>query len=255
MSNELQISYHYDGSFAGFLTCLDDCRENHVVPAEFITADDPRISLFPLRNIETDRLRATALYRSIRQNISPEVQELTACGFLTCMEEREQAIYTFLRLGKQVGPGVTRWLTDDRVAPLLKAVQYLKNEAHLLKGFVRFADYGDFLASEIEPRNRVLPLLRGHFCSRYHGENFLIYDSVHGEVLFHQAGNPARRPQSKIIPVTNLQLPETNARERAWQSLWKTFYNAVAIESRENPKLRMSNVPKRYWVHMNELQD
>lgn len=255
MSHELQISYHYDGSFAGFLTCLDDCRQSRVTPAEFITADDPRISLFPVRSIETDRSRATALYRSIRQEISPEAQELTACGFLTCMEEREKAIYAFLHLGKQIGPGVTRWLTDDRVAPLLKAVQYLKNEAHLLKGFVRFADYGEFLASEIEPKNRVLPLLRGHFCSRYNTENFLIYDKVHSEVLFHQSGNPMQHAQSKIIPVTHLQLPETTAREQAWQALWKTFYHTIAIEGRTNSKLRMSNVPKRYWNHMTELRD
>lgn len=249
-----QITYEYDGTFAGFLTCVDDSRRNHLIPCAFTTPADPRLSLFPVRRVETDRQRATAVYQSIRRDISPQAQELTALAFLTCMKEREKAICAFLRLGRQIGPGVTQWMTDDRVEPLLKAVQYLKNEAHLFKGFIRFAEYPGFLASEIEPKNRVLPLLRGHFCGRYNTENFLIYDKTYHEILFHRSGPYQGKQSSKIVPVTDLQLPETDEREQAWQALWKTFYDTIAIKGRYNPKRRMSNVPKRYWNNMTELK-
>ncbi|MFR0062773.1 MAG: DUF4130 domain-containing protein, partial [Megasphaera micronuciformis] len=36
-------------------------------------------------------------------------------------------------------------------------------------------------------------------------------------------------------------------KERAFSSLWKTFYKTVAIDSRRNEELRRQNMPKRYW--------
>lgn len=248
MSDWPQVAYEYDGTFAGFLTCVYQSYANRETPAAFFSPEDDRISLYPARQVQTDQRRAKQIYRELRVRISPEGQRLASYGFLTCMPERELAIYHFIHLGYQIGTGVTRWLTDDRVGPLYQAVQYLTNEAHLLKGFIRFADYGQFLASEIEPKNRVLPLLRPHFCARYNTESFLIYDKTHMEVLFYQP------EQWKIVPVTGLELPHTSQRERVWQALWKNFYDTIAIEGRYNPKLRMNNVPKRYWANMTELK-
>lgn len=248
MNGTQRVIYEYDGSFAGFLTCVQESFAHQEEPEGFADPGEERISLFPTRRVETDEQVAKRVYQELRSKISPEGQRLASYGFLTCVPEREMMIYRFIRLGYQVGAGVTRWLADDRVRPLHEAVQYLGNEAHLLKGFVRFRDYGSFLASEIEPQNRVLPLLRPHFCARFNTEAFLIYDRTHREVLFYEKG------RWKIVPVTGLELPAIDQQERTWQNLWKTFYDTVAIEGRYNPKLRQNHVPKRYWEQMTELQ-
>ena len=57
---------------------------------------------------------------------------------------------------------------------------------------------GSTLAGEIRPKNRVLPLLRPHFCDRMYNETFLLYDRTHREALVHQKGKwaipaPGRR--------------------------------------------------------------
>ena len=44
------------------------------------------------------------------------------------------------------------------------------------------------------------------------------------------------------------------AEETAYRQLWRRFYDAVAIRERENPRLRMSRMPKRYWSQMTELR-
>lgn len=36
------------------------------------------------------------------------------------------------------------------------------------------------LGTVIHPKNRILPLLRGHFCSRLPDEDFMIFDATHG---------------------------------------------------------------------------
>ncbi|MCD8142619.1 MAG: TIGR03915 family putative DNA repair protein [Clostridiales bacterium] len=249
MSDWPLVNYQYDGSFAGFLSCVYDSFTYHEAPAAFYTPEEARISFYITRMVETDETRARQVYASWKRRISQEAQQLAANGFLTCMPEREMAIYRFISLGYQVGPGVIHWLTDERVEPLYKSVQFLKNEAHLLKGFLRFADYGDFLAGRIQPRNRVLPLLRPHFCARYNTEHFLIYDETHQEALFY------RPYQWAIVPLEALELPPITRNEAGYQALWKRFYDTVAIEGRYNPKLRMNNVPKRYWNNMVELKD
>ena len=35
--------------------------------------------------------------------------------------------------------------------------------------------------------------------------------------------------------------------------LWLSFYDAVAIDERKNEKLRMQNMPKKYWKHLPEM--
>ena len=40
----------------------------------------------------------------------------------------------------------------------------------------------------IHPKHQVLPLLRGHFCSRLPDEDFLIFDATHGTALVRRGG-------------------------------------------------------------------
>ena len=46
---------------------------------------------------------------------------------------------------------------------------------------MRFSDQGGVLVAQIEPKNWVLPLLAGHFTTRFNAERFLIFDRTHGE--------------------------------------------------------------------------
>ena len=244
-----QMSYLYDGSFEGFLSCVFEAYDQKEAPVCFSTYADPRITLWPERAVETDREKARRVYQSLSRRISPEAQRMVREGFLTCLEERECHLLTFIRLGYKLGPAIVANLTDDRVAVLCKALQHLGGEVHLLKGFVRFSDQGGFLVGEIEPKNRVLPLLQPHFCARYSGENLLLYDRTHREALFYQ------RQQWAIVPLESFQMEPPDAEEAGYRKLWRQFYDTVAIEGRENPKCRMTHMPKRYWNTMTEFQE
>lgn len=246
---ELDYAYQYDGTFAGFLTCVSESLQRGERPVFFLAPGDGRITLYPQRTVETRRERALAVYRELARRISPEARRLASFGFLTCLPERERVIWTFIRLGLDVGAGVVHRRTDDRVGLLQRAVEGLTGEAHQYKGFVRFSDFGGLLAGEIEPKNRVLPLLRPHFCSRFPHETFLLYDRTHGEGLFHRPG------QWTIAPVEAFQMAPPGQRERDCRRLWKTFYDAIAIAQRENPRCRMTHMPKRYWSCMTEFQE
>ena len=106
------------------------------------------------------------------------------------------------------------------------------------------------LGAVIHPKNHVLPLLRPFFCARIGGEDFLIYDASHSEVLLHQGGQT--RLEKLSAPLT---LPEPDAAEAECQRLWKQFYETLAIAGRRNERGRMNHCPKRYWADMTELRD
>ena len=243
-----RFSYSYDGSFAGFLTCVFMAYANKEEPACFLAHQDGRVTLWPQRTVDTDDQKARRVYRSLDRSMGQQGKRLVTYGFLTCLEERELRLWEFLRLGYERGPSVVRDLTDSRVAVLMKAVRHLTNEAHLLKGFARFSDQGGVLAGEIAPKNRVLPLLRPHFAARYPGETIILYDRTHREALFCRKGNWA------IVPLEQFSLAPPEQGEGDWRALWRRFYDTIAIEGRDNPRCRMTHMPKRYWGTMTEFQ-
>jgi probable DNA metabolism protein len=114
---------------------------------------------------------------------------------------------------------------------------------------LRFSEYNGTLVAIIEPKNFVLPLVSPHFCDRFPSEQFLIYDKSHKVAFVYQ------NCKKSLIPLTHLELPEAGAEEERYRALWKQFYNTIAIEGRINPKLRMGNMPKRYWAHMTEFME
>lgn len=103
------------------------------------------------------------------------------------------------------------------------------------------------LGAVIEPKNRVLPLLRHHFCERYANETFFIFDRTNREVLFHTQG------RARIVPMEHLELAAPDETELQYRQLWKTFFETVAIKERRNPRCQNSFLPKRYRGVMTEF--
>lgn len=244
-----QIACQYDGSYSGFLSCVFDCYVNREEPVEFHTPEDMCCSLYPLRTVETDETHARRVYLSFGK-FGAEGRRLAVRTFLTCLPDKELWLWRYLCLAYEQGPGVGRNLTDPTVDRVRKAVWHLEHEAHQYKGFTRFSELDGVLVGEIEPKNRVLPLLRDHFCGRYPQERFALHDRTHGEALFHRPG-----PNGwAILPVEDFSPNPAGAEEIAYRKLWRAFYDTIAIEGRYNPKCRMTNMPKRYWAMMTEFQ-
>lgn len=243
-----QVCYRYDGSFGGFLTCIFDVYAHREPPAEFLTRADETVTLWPERPVETDRSHAMRVHRALREKVSPEFQRLVERGFLTCLPRRELDLCTLIRRGFSEGDRVRMDLADPTVARVMLALRKLDTEVDHLKGFIRFSELDGVLAGEIEPKNRVLPLLADHFAARLSGEKLALYDRTHGEAFFYADGKRA------ILPVENFRLGPAGGVELGWRALWRSFYRTISIEGRYNPRCRMTHMPKRYWGTMTEFQ-
>ncbi len=246
MLERSQVSYRYDGSFAGFLSCIWESFAGEEEPCAFLSPEMAQCSLYPCREIDTNRARAKQVYQSLARQLPPGGRNLASLSFLSCLPERELHIYRYLRAhfeGEQLQD-----LSDARVFILREAVRHLTGEAELLRGFVRFSDDRGVLVGEIAPKNRVLPLLRPHFCRRLPNESFFLYDKTHKEALLYGKG------RWRILPVESFTRERADEAEKQYRTLWRRFYDTIAIESRINPSLRMSHMPKRYWAELTEFQ-
>lgn len=247
MSHRGTVIYHYDGSIDGLFCCFYESYAADEMPLDIRADELSQFMLYPVREIETDAEKASRIVQLLYDRFGKEMITVLRICFLCDVEGQEMAMLRFIRFCLERGKSALQMLGEEPVYAVHSMVKAVRNEAHLLKGFVRFEDYEQGLVAVIEPKHRVLPMLRGHFCARYANENFLIYDQTHHEALLYQ---PYR---ARIFSVEELMLPAKSAEEETYQALWRNYYDAVAVEGRENPKCRMTHMPKRFWAHMTEM--
>ena len=249
MSYRTDIAYLYDGSFDGLLCCVYESYYQKELPSLIFSHNEEQATLFPVKEIETDIISAKKVEDSINSSISWEALRLVRLCYFSKMENREITILNFLRMGYKIGSPVTNMLADDTVRAITKIARNVSSESHYYKEFLRFSDYNGSLVAIIEPKNFVLPMIVDHYCDRFPSEQFLIYDETHKHAIVYQNG------ESAIVPLEHLELPEACEKEVKYRTLWKQFYNTIAIEGRINPKRRMGNMPKRYWKHLTEFME
>jgi probable DNA metabolism protein len=241
------VCYIYDGSFEGLLCCVFRSVRQREKPLSIVGPDAPQMLLFENVHIITDLRQSDIVREAIEKKISPISLELVHVAFLSCLNEKELHILRYLELGFKTGRRIDGMLAHPEVSVISGAVRHLHKEAHLLKGFVRFSDCGGILVAEIEPRNRVLFAMAGHFCDRFGSERLIIYDKKHKEALVCDGGS------GKIIPLEGFSTPAPGKDEALYRSLWKRFHEAIAIKERYNPACQRGHLPLRYRGNMTEF--
>lgn len=242
------LIYSYDGTFEGFLCCAFESFTRREIPSDILSHKDIQPGLFEQFHIATDMKKADRVKRSIPREMGDGALYFLENALFTCLEHKELLMLEFMRLGYKAGPKVTRLLANDTVLNLTKAVKQMSHEVHKFCGFVRFSVHGDLLISKIKPKNFVLQNLAPHFAERMPGEKFIIYDETHNMICAYAKGRYV------IADADDVDMPQADSQEQHYRDLWKMFYDTIAIEGRENPRCRMTFMPKRYWGNMTEFQ-
>ena len=165
----------------------------------------------------------------------------------------ETMIYRFVR---DAIPGCNARRSEAHLASHIqieKLCMKVRREAHRMKGFVRFRQTGDdrYLAL-FAPRYDVLPLIRRHFESRFADQTWIIYDTSRNYGLCYDR----HKTRELRLDIGDLKAPGNDdvGEEQLCQKLWHRYYTAVNISSRNNPKLHLRQLPRRYWRYLPEKQ-
>ena len=200
--------------------------------------------------VKQDPEKAEKVMRSIRRKIGEEAWSMVYRAALSEHESRADDIYRFLIGGFYYGPKALKMLAEPAVYRLMELNRAVGNESHFFKEFLRFDEReGHVLFGRIRPKNNVLSLVMPHFADRLPKENFLILDTGRASAGVHPAGREWYLTSLKPEAAEALMA----AKSDGYRDLWKTFYQAIAIEERKNPKLQRNMMPLRYREYMTEF--
>lgn len=241
------LIFAYDGSYEGFLCSVFDSFSMKAIPSDIVVFDDMEPSLLRIHYVETDFEHAKRVEAGIIRKTGKTVLNMVKRAFLFDGEGKENAILRFIHRAFDEGTSIGSRIGDEDVSRVYKMCVSVNNEAERLRQFTRFSDANGALVAIIHPKHFVLPLIKGFFCARIKNEHFMIFDAEHGGALIHSPGRTA------IIPVENLELPESD--DRFYSDLWKSYYRHIAIGERYNPTCRRAHMPKRFWKYLPEVEE
>ena len=122
-----------------------------------------------------------------------------------------------------------------------------------MKEFLRFSELENkVLFSRIGPKNDVLPMLALHFSDRLRPERFIIYDEIREKAVIYTpntGGYILSGEEGKRLE----KLSEKSDRKE-YETLWKIFFDSVAIKERENYVCQRGHLALRYRPYMTEFQ-
>lgn len=205
------------------------------------------------RYVETNMEKAVKVARSVSRKISPEAYRQIYAASLSHEEDKIMAIYHFLKLGFQVGAGVTDMHARQEVCRMFEICRNVVNESNSFREFLRFTELENgILLARIKPKNFVLPLMAGHFADRFPEEHFVIIDDNSQMGVFHERGR-----QWFLSPIDKEAIERlwSSGRSKEFEHLWKTFFKAIAIEQRRNYKCQRNLCALRYRDYMLEFDD
>ncbi len=150
--------------------------------------------------------------------------------------------------------------SDQDVLAVRNTCRRVLHESQRMKQFIRFqkAKDGTYLAV-IAPDNNVLSLIIDHFQDRFNDQPWLIYDAKrHYGYYYDGKEKPIHitfEDESAVpFDLTNGKLNDEvmSDNDQLFQDLWRTYFKAICIKERMNPRKQLNDMPRRYWKYITE---
>lgn len=243
------MTYVTDGSFEGILTAVFEAYERKEEPEAIVSRDQYQMSLISeAREVKTHMDKSDRVYRSVISKMSHEVMEELYRAYLHEDPDVGTAIYRYIKIGLKTGRRVISFLQNPDILRVHDMSYKVMGESHLFLGILRFNKLKNGIYyARIEPDNNIVMLLSNHFTERMNDQPWIIHDAKRGIYALYDTHH---------VVFSNEPIPiDDKDREGEFELLWKKYFKAIAIESRVNPRLQKSFMPRRYWKNLTELNN
>ena len=264
--------YVFDNTLDGLLTAVFDSFFLHQQP-EMLLGEGEQLPLFADEpHVEvTDSGKAARVWKGLEKHLSVEGLRMIAVSWLSEERTLNQPLFNFICkvFRQKVGDSsssatdylsLERNASDADVLAVRNSCRRVLHEQLRMKQFIRFqkAKDGTYLAV-VSPDHNVLSLITHHFQDRFNDQPWLIYDAKrHYGYYYDGSAEPIHitfEDESAVpFDLTNGKLDDEvlSENDRIFQDLWRTYFKAICIKERMNPKKQLSDMPRRYWKYMTE---
>lgn len=253
--------YSFDGTMDGLLTAVFEAFSLHEEPEQLLKEGDA-LPLFCDYNyqVTTDEEKARRVWTGLEKRLSREAMKLISVSWLSELQELNTPLFLYICKVFRQGD-ISRNFADPDVLTVTNIARRVLHEQLRMKQFIRFqkAKDGTYLAV-VAPDHNVLPLITDHFSDRFNDQPWLIYDTKR-HYGFHYDDQQVIRitfEDEGAVPfdLTNgkLQTDVLSSDDQLLQDLWRTYFKAICIKERMNPRKQLKDMPRRYWKYMTEKQ-
>lgn len=240
--------YIYDNTFHGYLTAIFTAYSSKDIEARICRELLYEGSLLSeVITIYNDLEKSSRVMKGIYEKLGVDWLEHLYKVFLSEDLEGDTIGYRAIRYGFKNGKKVLEAESHELIQPFLKLSRKVSRETHNFLGYIRFSELeSGVFYSEFQPTYNILPLLAPHFADRLKDQSFVIHDSKRGIAMFYNT------EKWHIDKLTDLSALKLSKNELEMQSLWRGYFEALAITERRNLKLQQQKIPKKYWRFFTE---
>jgi probable DNA metabolism protein len=252
--------YVFDGTMDGLLTAVFDAFNLHQQPEMLLTEGD----VLPLfcdytYQVAVDEEKARRVWVGLEKRLQREAMKLISVSWLSELKELNQPLFQYICKVFRQGD-IAKNFSDPDVLTVTNIARRVLHEQLRMKQFIRFqkAKDGTYLAV-VSPDHNVLPLITDHFQDRFNDQPWLIYDAKRHYGYYYDGRADAIRitfENESAVPfdLANGKLSEDviSSDDQLLQDLWRTYFKAICIKERMNPRKQLSDMPRRYWKYMTE---
>lgn len=253
--------YVFDNTLDGLLTAVFDSFFLHQEP-EMLLAEGEQLPLFAdvPHVVMTDNDKAGRVWKGLEKQLSKDGLRMITISWLSEEKALNLPLFNFIcKVFRLKVKDLERNAADPYVLAVRNTCRRVLHEQLRMKQFIRFqkAKDGTYLAV-VSPDHNVLPLITDHFQDRFNDQPWLIYDARRHYGYYYDRETVTRVTfeDEAALPfdLTNGKMDADilSADDALFQQLWRTYFKAICIRERLNPKKQLSDMPRRYWKYMTE---
>ena len=251
--------YQFDRTLDGLLTAVFDAYARRSFP-DILQGTDAPLPLFydELHAVVTDDAKAGRVWRTLQKKLSAEALTCVTVSYLSELPELDMHLFRYVCKAVDSPVSIERNFADEDVLFVVNTFRKVRYERLRMLQFLRFqkAVDGTYFGM-MEPQYNVLPLAIGHFRDRFSDQTFLLYDRRRHYGYYYDHGELTRVSFDERLPhFRSGKLDESmlDKDEMLFQELWRTYFKAICIRERLNPRKQRKDMPVRYWKYLTEKQ-
>jgi len=100
----------------------------------------------------------------------------------------------------------------------------------------------------------VISLSIEHFKDRFASQKWIVYDTKRNYGYYYDMKEAVQITfdDNNMITHNGIQECVMAEDEKMFQNLWKTYFKAIAIKERKNPRKQIQDMPRRFWKYLTE---
>lgn len=255
------IIFVFDNTFEGLLTSVFEAYSRRVFPDALFPEGEP-LPLFhdEVFTVITEEEKAKRVWRGLQKKLSSGALSCLAQCWLAEEAETPMLLFRYIRKAIDAPRSIETNFADPDVLEFSRMWKRVDWERLRMLQFIRFqkAADGTFFAA-VEPEKNALPLAIDHFKDRFADQPWLIYDIKRAYGFYYDLKEVRQVTFEEgsceghlVTGMLDESLMDKD--EKLFQQLWKTYFKAICIKERLNPRKHKQDMPVRYWKHMTEKQ-